>query len=415
MISKPADMPLAVVGCDFRVASSAYRSRLVLDDAEALRLVEALRAYHTADGFVDLNTCNRNEWIVSSSEPEWAAELLRAQMIARVGEASRDWLEPYVYVGEQAARHVFRVAIGQESLVVGERQIAGQLYRALERARRRGVSSRVLNGLGSVAGRLVRIALRRGCVGDAAVGVHSLAFAYLQHWLQSQRGCGRTRVALVGLGRIGRRLMGMLEADGDIEPVWLNRSRPPGGPDGVRPLDELGAVLAEVDAALVCTGAPQPVVTAADLGPRPADRPLLLIDIGIPEQVARRDLPAGVALAGLDELTAFYRSRCPAPAADGDAEVAGLLARAMDEYRVYCQEPTFGEILDTVQRHHSQLVHEEIPRLIERRLAYLPPEACSCLEQDLRSIVLEYTSEIFRTIKEASLRSGGRDDEGGQG
>ncbi len=415
MISKPADMPLAVVGCDFRVASSAFRSRLVLDDAEALRLAEALRAYRTADGLVDLNTCNRNEWIVSSREPEWAAELLRAQMIARVGEASRDWLEPYVYVGEQAARHVFRVAMGQESLVVGERQIAGQLYRALERARRRGVSSRVLNGLGSVAGRLVRIALRRGCVGDAAVGVHSLAFAYLQHWLQSRRGCGRTRVALVGLGRIGRRLLGMLEAEAEIQPVWLNRSRPPGGPAGVRPLAELGPVLAEVDAALFCTGAPEPLLAAEDLGPRPAERPLLLIDIGIPEQVARRGLPSGVELVGLDELTAFYRGSCPEPAAGRDDEVEGLLARALDEYRVFCREPTFGEILDTVQRHHSQLVHEEIPRLIERRLAYLPPEACACMEQDLRSIVLEYTSEVFRTIKEASLRDGGRDDEGGQG
>ncbi len=395
------EIPLAVVGCDFRVASSRFRSRLVLDDAEAGRLAAALRNYRTVDGFADLNTCNRNEWIVSSREPAWAAELLRTQMIARAGPEARGWLQPYIYTGEQAARHVFRVAIGQESLVKGERQIAGQLYRALEKARERRISSRVLNGLGTVAGRLVRIALRRGCIGDSAVGVHSLAFGYLE------RRCGdrnAARVALIGLGRIGRRIMGILEAEPGIQTVLCNRSLPDDRPGVVRPIDELRDVLAGVDAAIVCTGALQPLVRAEHLQTRPADRPLLLIDIGIPEQVDRNGLPSGVTVAGLDELTAFYRSSCPELAEGLAEEIEGLLHKALSEFRVFCQEPTFSRILDTVQKHHRQLVREEIPRLIKERLAYLPEEACACLEQDLRNIVLEYTSEVFRTIKETSLR-----------
>lgn len=396
-------MPLAVVGCDFRVAPSRYRSRLVMDEQDVGRLAATLSSYGTADGFVDLNTCNRNEWIVSSHEPAWAAELLRAQMILRAGQEARAWLQPYVYVGKAAALHVFRVAIGQESLVVGERQIAGQLYHALERARARGTSSRVLNGLTTAAGRLVRIALRRACIGDSAVGVHSLAFSVLKDGLKKNGG-HRSRVALVGLGRIGRRLMGMMEAEKSIELIVLNRTLPPDENSPVRPLGHLPAVLEEVDAAIVATGAPQPVVDSDTLNAIGRTSSLLLVDIGIPEQVQREDLPSWAKVSGLDDLIAYYREGMGTPREDLGAEIEDLLMKALEEYQVYCCEPAFGEILDTVQRHHKQLVRDEIPRIVGQRLNYLSTDDSALLEQDIRSIVLEYTTEVFKTIREASLR-----------
>ena len=393
------DLPLAVVGCDFRVASSVHRSKLVLTDEQALQIAQALRDHQATEGFVDLNTCNRNEWIVSGPDPRWAAELLRSQMIARVGEQAQDWFEPYVFTGEQAAIHLLQVAIGQKSLVVGERQIAGQLYRALERARDRCTSSRILNGLGTVAGRLVRIALRRNCIGNAAVGVHSLAIGYL---LEQFPGSTPVRVALVGLGRIGKRIMGILEQKPRLKPTFINRSISATMGQTVRPLNELPRILANSDAAIICTGACEPILDKTVLNG--LDRDLLLIDIGIPEQVDQHDLPKRVRVSGLDDLTDFYHCTCNLPSTANHQEVDSLIQKALNEFRVYCHEPTFTEILDTVQKHHSQLVHEEIPKLIRNKLSYLPEQTTNCLEQDLRSIVLEYTSEVFRTIKEASLR-----------
>jgi glutamyl-tRNA reductase len=389
------DIPLAVVGCDFRVASSRWRSDLVLSDEEARVLARNLCKIGAADGFFDLNTCNRNEWIVSGSQPRWAAEILRAQMKMRVKEA-RSWLEPYVYTGEEAARHVFRVAIGQESLVVGERQIARQLYRALETARERGTSSRVLNGMGTVAGRLVRIALRRGCIENAAVGVHSLAVHYLRSQLRMRE---RYKVAVVGLGRIGRRVLGPVEGYPRFEPVMCTRSVTD---DRVRPLSELASVLSQADAAVVCTGAMQPVVKAELL---PKDKPLLILDIGIPEQVERSNTPKEVEVVGLDDLVGFYYQSHGTPRREEkDREAADLVDTALDEFRVFCCEPKFSVILDTVQRHHRRLVGEEIPRLISDRFDYLPEDARARMAFDLKHIILGYTSEVFRTIKESSLQ-----------
>ena len=389
------DIPLAVVGCDFRVASSRWRSDLVLSGQEATVLARNLCRIGAADGFFDLNTCNRNEWIVSCDHPRWAAEILRAQMKMRV-EAARAWLEPYVYTGEEAARHLFRVAIGQESLVVGERQIARQLYRALETARERGTSSRVLNGMGTTAGRLVRIALRRGCIENAAVGVHSLAVHYLRSQLRMRE---RYKVAVVGLGRIGRRVLGPVEGYPRFEPVMCTRT--PTGDQRVRPLSDLAGVLSEVDAAVVCTGAMQPVVTAGLL---PTQKPLLILDIGIPEQVERSNTPREVEVVGLDDLVGFYYQSHGTPRREEkDREAAALVDTALDEFRVYCCEPKFSEILDTVQRHHRRLVGEEIPKLISDRFDYLPEDARARMAFDLKHIILGYTSEVFRTIKESSL------------
>jgi glutamyl-tRNA reductase len=400
--------PLAVVGCDFRTAPARFRSRLVLDAAAAKKIGGELAQLQAADGFADLNTCNRNEWILSSHHARWAAELMRTQMKRLAGDDAAARFEPYAYTGKEAARHVFRVAIGQESLVVGERQIAGQVFSAFEAARLRGTSSRILNGLGSIAGRLVRMALRRGWLESDSVGVHSLAIAYLEKALPE---AAKNRVAVVGLGSIGRRVLGLMEEKPHFEPVPCNRTVPEDQRDRVRPLAELGQILGQVDAAIVCTGAPVPVVQQEILhhrGRMARQRPLWLVDLGIPEQIGRFELPGNVHLVRLDELVAFHRSRRQNPPQimpDG-TEMEALLQRALIEFKVFCNSQAYAEILDTVQRHHQKLVSEEIPRIISGRLSYLPEVDRARLETDLKSIILEYTTEVFRTIRESSSREG---------
>jgi glutamyl-tRNA reductase len=403
MSRPPALLPLAVVGCDFRVASSVWRSRLVLSDEEARTLAGGLRLNQETDGFVDLNTCNRTEWIVSSRDPEWAASLLRSQMIQRAGPGSQRWFSPYVYAGEEGALHLFRVALGQESLVIGERQIAGQLHDALECARARRSSSRILNGLGAAAGRLVRTAFKRGCMAGSSAGVHSLAVS----WLTSRLGPGRTaRVALVGLGQIGRRVHSLLQQEKRFTVIAFNRTIDDSQVGAVRALGNLPSALNEVDAVVFCTGAPEPVLRARDLAARTADRELVIVDIGVPRQVECSSVPAHVTVCGLDELTALHRSARPQPS-NAEGDITRLLDKAVVEFRAFCNQPAFAEIIDSVQRNHGRLVREQIPRVIESRLGYLPDDIRARLGRDLRGIVLSYTSDVFRTIRDASTRRGG--------
>ena len=382
--------PLAVVGCDFRVASSRWRSRLVLSPEEALELAEGLRRTAAADGFADLNTCNRTEWLVSTERPEWAVELLRAQMQQRISSQPAPWFQPYAFFGEEAAEHVLRVAVGLESLVVGERQIAGQLYLALEEARERGTSSRVLNGLGAAAGRLVRAALKRGCLSGSGVGVHNLAVRYARHHLGD---AVPLQLLVVGLGSIGRQVANLLEASPDLDVRLCNRTVSTGN-DRVHQLSELPVLLCEVDAAIVCTGAPRPVLDAALLRKAAPARPLLLVDIGIPEQVERENVPAGVTVAGLDELTAFHLGRRiddlrPVCACEREVDFS------LGEFRAFCAQPAYAEILDTVHRHHGQLMREELPRAV----AAVPDDVRGKVADELRAHIRDYTTEVLRSIR----------------
>jgi glutamyl-tRNA reductase len=373
----------------------------VLEDREAQAMAETLRRGRAAGGFVDLNTCNRTEWIVSGGDPTWAASLLRSQMVLRAGSDAARRFAPYVHVGEQAAIHVFRVALGQESLVVGERQIAGQLHAALQRARARGSCSRVLNGLGTTAGRLVRTARKRGQLGGSSVGVHSLALSWLDRHLEAGR---RARIAVVGLGQIGRRVLELIRQENRHETVALNRTVARGDGARVCPLEDLPGVLAEVDAAIVCTGAPGALLRASHFAGRTAGRPLLVVDIGIPEQVERTGVPAGVTVIGLDELTAFYRESHPEGFACSSETVQRLIDGALAEFRAFCGKATYAEIIDTVQRSHRRLVREDIPRVLAGRLGALPEDARTRLGQELRDAILDYTSEVFRAIRSTATR-----------
>jgi glutamyl-tRNA reductase len=393
MMMSAAGIPLAVVGCDFRVAPSRARSQLVLDEHEALQLADELERGGWAEGLVVLDTCNRNEWIVASHQPAWAVQLLQSRMRQRLEPELRARIMPYGFVGDEAARHLFRVAIGQESLVVGERQISGQLFDALHRARTRGTSTRNLNGLGSIAGRLVRIAMRRGCLEASAVGVHSLAIA----WLREQLPRGRARVVVVGLGSIGRRVAGILDEDPRFDLVRCNRTVEPGSE--VRPLSELPGLLTQVDAAVFCTAAPSPLVEPELLQ---TDRALALVDIGIPEQVGEPTGSRWVRRVGLDQLVDWHQGRVGEGVERRCAVTDALVERALRELRRFCNEPVFAPVLEKVRGRSRTLMNDEVPAIIGRQLPQLSQAERGRLESELKSLLAGYTDETLQAIRDGA-------------
>ncbi len=390
-------LPLAVVGCDYRLASAHWRGRLVLSDAEARQLSRQLSEQDAATGLLELATCNRNEWIVSSWQPSWAAELLRRQMLERLGPDRPAHVVPHVYTGEAAVAHLLRVVLGLEAVVLGERQVASQFFHALERARHREIASRVLNGLGAVAGRALRRADREGLRLADARGVHSLALDLLR----PLRPPGRDlRIAVVGMGQIGRLACAQIDGEPGLQALPCNRTVD--GVSQVRPLSELPALLAEVDAAIVCTSAPTPVLRPRELAPRAAGQALHLVDLGIPAQIATGRLPAGVVRHDLDDLS--RQSQDPHDRKLALAASAELIGRALEQFARYCSEPPFVDILEAVQQQTQALTTDGLGEVVGRHFADLPPELRERLAVDLRSIMQSYSHEVYGAIKQAATR-----------
>ncbi len=202
--SRP-DIPLAVVACDFRSAPTALREWLVSTRESRQSLFEAIRRIDPCAGFMTLETCNRVEWIISTEQPSWLAQMLKARMVSLWEQALLPpdvFPTPVVFMGEAAAARLLRVAVGMESLALGEAQIAGQLQAALKSAQEGNTASVILNRLGSAAGRLARTASRLGFRSNHKQGIHGLVAQYLE----ARLGGPDTKTILVaGMGKIGRK------------------------------------------------------------------------------------------------------------------------------------------------------------------------------------------------------------------
>src|SRR5438874_12653038 len=124
---------LAVVGMDYREGPTSVRAALVALDAGANSPSAELISTKAAAGIARLDTCSRCEWVISSEQPQWAAELLRSALMSRVtgdGAGRRMHLK----VGPAAAHYLMRVAAGLESVAEGEPAVGRQVLRGFERA-----------------------------------------------------------------------------------------------------------------------------------------------------------------------------------------------------------------------------------------------------------------------------------------
>ncbi len=395
MTGRPA-FPIAAVGCDYRVAPSRVRSKLVLDRPARQKLLGELKDLGAADGLVELATCNRNEWVVSSDRPDWAAQLLVAKMKATAGPTGRR-LRLYVHTGREALEHLLYVSAGAKSLVTGERQIAGQLFSALELARKEGTSSRILNGLGTAAGRMLKLADDSGCRCRTGRGVHSLAVGALRQRFAQKKG--KAKVAVVGLGSIGAKVLGLIENDPLFTALPCNRTVKTEDAGRVYPLERLDELLATVDAAVFCTGAQAQIAGPETFASKGKDSGLIVVDIGIPEQVIRDGLPPHVELIGLDDLTEGGTS-CEIDDPSSATRLTRAVNAATDDFAHFCRVGSFGDILGTVRKGSLDIIYDKLPSVLEKHLSQMTSSSArKALEQELRGLVRQYESELLSTVK----------------
>ncbi|MEY3013669.1 MAG: hypothetical protein RIT45_2404 [Pseudomonadota bacterium] len=392
------ELPVAVVGCDFRVASTAWRNAVLLDRDARRELLDRLRRSAGATGLCVLETCNRVEWLIDAPDPRWAADLARAAMMAqwRTAGMPPPLPTPYVAVGEEAVRHLAHVVVGLESFVVGEREIAGQLNRAMDEARDAGLSTPGLNALQTTLGRVVR-AVERGTAFRAhARGVHGLAWEAARAHLGGRDGAS---VLVVGMGEIGRKAAALCERERGWHVVRVNRTIDAAHDGAWRALETLPALLPQADVVIVATGARTPILGADALQPavegRASDRPLLLVDLGAPNQVERPASPAQWRVVGLDELLVRHGETAePAEL----ARVLALVEDAVAEHRSVHRKREAGPLLRAVWDGYDELAWTRMPALFEQHGAALTEEQRRALADGLREAMRAHCRRIVGVV-----------------
>jgi glutamyl-tRNA reductase len=301
---------LLVIGASHKTATVALRERLALPEGRAASLVgELVRTPEVLEA-VAISTCNRTEIYLVAADPVDAESLALSALARQAGIRPTELLgNLYSMRGIEAVRHLFGVAAGLDSMIVGENEIQGQVRRAYELALVEGTT-------GPITNRLFRDALTAGKkartdtgISRSRVSVSSIAVELAQQALGELES---RKVLVIGAGENGEMTARAL-ADRGVSTIFVaNRryDRAIGlaarfGGQAVR-FDDLPELLVQADIVVSCTSSPHQIVGREELAlvlEERAERPLLLMDIAVPRDIdpAVRGLP-GITLYDMDDL-----------------------------------------------------------------------------------------------------------------
>lgn len=273
-----------------------------------MRPEEALRAAVGCKEALLLATCNRVEVYASSDQPVATGDMVRA--LRRTGAAEVENGDAfYHYEGEVCATHLFRVVAGLDSMVIGETEILGQVKKAYQVARESGTAGPLLHRLFQRAFRVAKQVRSSTEITRGAVSVGSVA---VELAVRIFGELNDRSVLILGAGEASERTARALNSRGVTDIRVSNRSFERAEALGalVRgraiPFQDWTQQCREVDILISSTAADEPLLTPEALAPMlrgRADRPLFIIDIAVPRDVAPEvnDME-GVYLYDIDSL-----------------------------------------------------------------------------------------------------------------
>jgi glutamyl-tRNA reductase len=383
------------------------------------KLLHDLDAGEDTSEVLVLATCNRTEVYIVAERFHGAYADVRdffSDLTFLPPERFADSL--YVHYDDQAVRHLFEVAAGLDSAVPGEHEILGQVRDAWDAARAEGTARRTLN-------LLFRHALEVGkrARTETSIARHVTSVSQAAVILAGDRlgGLADARAVLVGAGAMGRGMGAFLADAGVGELVVANRT-----PDRAEALaataaagrdhlvatavglDDLADAVRGADVIFAATGAPDVVVTEDVLraGLEGRDRPLLVVDIAVPRDVAPGVATmAGVDLLDMDDVAAFTE----AGIAERRREVRAVEEIVEAELRRFSAATSAREVAPVVTALRERA--EDVRRAeLERsagRLAGLTPEQRDAVEAMTRGMMAKLLHDPTVRLKDAAGSSRG--------
>jgi glutamyl-tRNA reductase len=312
-------MHIAVVGLSHRTAPVEIRERLSIAEQSMEDSLQRLRSHEQVLEASILSTCNRLEIYTLLRHPELGVSAV-GSFLSDYSGLQVEQLLPHLftYHHDAAVGHLMRVAAGLDSLVLGEGQILSQVKKMVRLGQEHQSIGPILNRLLTQAvstGKRVRTETN---LGTGAVSISSAAVELAQLKVGQARGVDdlvpldQEQIAVVGAGRMSRLLLQHLQAKGAPGVVLLNRTVKraelmaadfPALPVQCRPLTDLDHCLSTCSLMFTSTAADEPIIDALRLGKLNRRSSLMLVDIGVPRNIAANvgEL-AGVEAFDVDDL-----------------------------------------------------------------------------------------------------------------
>jgi glutamyl-tRNA reductase len=404
-------MSLLAVGLSHRSAPVSLLERVAVVGDDVGKLLHDLQQSMHVDESLVLSTCNRVEVYADVARFHGGVTEI-TELLARISGVGLDDLTAHLYVHyeDRAVQHLFTVACGLDSMVLGESQILGQVRSAYRLAQGAGATGRVVNAC-------VEQALRVGKRVHAETGIDRAGASLVSVGLQAGRDVlgdyAGVHAVVVGAGSMGALAAHALHRDGAGDILILNRS-----PDRAErlaatvagraaPLSDLPAALAGANIVVSCTGSVGLVVdsdmVSTAMAAR-ADRTMFVLDLALPHDVDRaaRTVP-GVTVTDLDDLRAVLAD------AESAGDVADARAIVAEEVGAHLAAQRSAQVAPTVVALRSkaaEVVDAELLRL-DARLPGMDDHARREVATAVRRVVDKLLHMPTVRVKELAARPGG--------
>ena len=367
-------MSILVVGVNHRSGPLALLERVTIAPDHLAKAVTGLAQRDNVREAVILSTCNRTEVYVVAELFHGAYGDVR-DLLCELGDLGVDELTPHLYSQHDtaAATHLFEVAAGLDSAVLGEGEILGQVRSAWDVAQREGASRSTLN-------QLFRNALAAGKRARSETGIArgtaSISHAAVEMLTDIVGDLSGRRVLVIGAGSMGEGVAVALRRAGGAEILVANRTAERGSAlaervDGVAVgFDRLPEAVSAADVIIVGTGSGEAVLThslvAGARAGRAANRPLHIVDIGVPRNVdpSVAEL-AGVALSDLDDLRDWADRGLSHRAAEAE-RVRVIVGEEVERFLVESTARQAAPLVASMRRAAEQVRAVELERFAAR-------------------------------------------------
>ena len=400
-------MALTLVGVSHATADIDIRERLAHAPHEIPATLAAVREETGAREGILLSTCNRTEIYLVEGERDATVGAWTA-LSRRLGRDA----SPYGYVRREreVVKHLFRVASGLDSMILGETQIQGQVRDAWQigRAHSSAALNRLFQSALLVAGRV----RSETAIGQGAASVSSAAVQLAKKIFGSLQG---RRAMILGAGEMAELALECLVAQGVRTAIVANRTHERATEMAARHgavafhYDECWARLPDVDVMLCSTAAPHAVVTAEHIVPTLAargDRPLCILDIALPRDVE----PAvgaleNVYLYDLDDLRQLVAAtvdhrRGEVPTAER------LIEDEVESYWSWLAGLATVPVLTEFRARMENVRDREVTRLLHR-LEHLPESDRETIEHFSRALMNKFMHEPSVRLRAAAANGRG--------
>ena len=401
-------MSLVVVGCNHRSTALAVLERLTVAPEDLAKVLHDAASADNLSGAVVLSTCGRIE-IYAYAERFHGGYADVRELLARHSGLPPETVadEIYAYHDTDAVRHLFSVASGLDSVVLGEHEILGQVRSAWQAARAEGTVGTALDPLFRHA---IETGKRARTETDISRGVASLSHAAVALATERLGGIEGRRILVLGAGDMAtgtlKSLAGANPADMAVASRTWERAVAAAESCGGRAV-ALGALedpLVDADVMFATTGATSIILEHSDIDAVMSRRngaPLLIIDIAVPRDVdpAAGELP-GVTLLNMDDLGAFVETARTERSREASAVLA-IIEEEVERYRSVATARESAPLISALRARADSISAAELQRHAAR-LRDLSPSQRAVVESLLRGTVNKLLHEPTVRLKSAS-------------